>query len=303
MPSSFTIIVNPAAGRGRARRLLPGLEERLAAIRLDAEVVVSPAPDEPVPLARAALERGRCVVACGGDGLVGQLAAEVSAAGGVLGILPVGAGNDFARHLGFDVGRPFEALAALATGRVTALDLGRVNGRPFCSVAGTGFDAAAAAWAAGVGYLSGTPLYVAAVLRTLATYRPRRLRIAADGAVREVSAWLVAAANGRYYGGGMMIAPEARTDDGTLEVAVVGPVSRPGFLMTFPKVFKGTHTTHPQVEVFAARRVVIEDLGHGPPLDVIADGERVGPLPGEIEIAPGALRVIVPATEREGSES
>lgn len=294
MPLRYTVIVNPVAGRGRARRLLPRLEAALDANGLDAELRVSDHPEQPAALARDAVESGRCVVACGGDGLVGQLAAVTAEAGGVLGIIPAGAGNDFARHLGLDPSRALDALAVLKHGIIGEVDLGRANGRLFCCVAGTGFDAEANRWANRVKRLTGRPLYIAAMLRTLATYRPQRFRLRADGAVREVEAWLVAVANAPSYGGGMLVAPQARVDDGRLEVVIVGALSRPEFLYTFPKVFRGAHVDHPAVEVFAARRVEVASTGGALEFDLYADGERIGPLPVEIEAVPRALRVIVP---------
>ncbi len=294
MPRAYTIIVNPSAGRGRARRLLPRLEAVLEKGSLDVDLRLSASPAEPPALAREAMARGRAVVACGGDGLVGELAAVVAEGDGVMGIIPAGAGNDFARHLGLDPRRPLEALAVLELGLEGEVDMGRVNGRLFCCVAGTGFDAEANRWANTVERLSGTPLYVAAVLRTLASYRPQPFRIAADGAVRQVEAWLVAVANAPSYGGGMLVAPTARVDDGMLDVAVIGALPRSQFLRTFPKVFKGTHVEHPAVEVFSARRVEIASDGGELALEVYADGERVGPLPVEIEAVPRALRLIVP---------
>ena len=116
MPEAYTAIVNPAAGRGRAAKLLARLEGAIAAGGLDCEVRVSANAEEPVALAREAMARGRGVVACGGDGLVGQLAAVTAEAGGVLGIVPLGAGNDFARFLGLDPNRPLTALGVLREG-------------------------------------------------------------------------------------------------------------------------------------------------------------------------------------------
>ena len=295
MPDAFTAIVNPAAGRGRAAKLLARLEGAIAAGGLDCELHVSANAEEPVTLAREAMARGRAVVACGGDGLVGQLAAVVAEAGGVLGIVPLGAGNDFARHLGLDPSRPLTALGVLREAKVRRVDLGRVGGQAFCCVAGTGFDAEANRWANSVRRLTGTPLYVAAVLRTLATYRPRRFRVTADGETREIDAWLVAVANAPSYGGGMLVAPHARIDDGALGVTIIGALSRPGFLHTFPKVFSGRHVEHPAVETFSAGRVRLELADDGPPIELYADGERVGVLPLEVEAVPQALDVIVPA--------
>jgi len=294
-PSRWVAIANPVAGRGRTRKLLPDLSRAFEATPVQVDLVVSEHADHPAELARAALRDGRGVIACGGDGLIAELGGLVAEANGTLGIVPTGSGNDFARHLGFDLDEPLAATDVLATGTVRAVDLGRADGQWFATVAGCGFDAEANRWANGRRHLRGTTLYVTAVLRTLVTYRPRRFRITIDEREpREISAWLVAVANGSSYGGGMRIAPEAREDDGLLDVVVVGPTGRLDFLRSFPRVFKGTHLDHPLVEVARGRHVRIESLEETIPLELWASGERVGALPRDVEVVPGALRVVCP---------
>lgn len=305
-PVRWTAIVNPAAGRGRGRRLLPRLADVLAAAPVEVAVEVSAGPADPARLARAAFARGDGVVVCGGDGLVSEVAGPAVEAGGLVAVVPTGSGNDFARALGLDHRHPLRAVAGLADGREVCVDLGRARsvdapgeGRWFATVAGTGFDAEANRWANTVRHLSGTPLYVAAVLRTLVAYRPRRFRLTVDGgAPYDVDAWLVAVANGASYGGGMRITPDARLDDATLDVCVVGPTSKADFVRTFPRVFRGTHVTHPAVSFDRGTVVRVEalpDRSPLPPPELYASGERVGPLPAEVRVVAGALRVWIPA--------
>ena len=158
--------------------------------------------------------------------------------------MPTGAGNDFARVLGYDPKHPLRAFDAVANGHDRVVDLGRVNGRWYTCVTASGFDAEANRWANTVRRLSGTTLYVAAVLRTLAVYKPHRFRVTVDGEPLETTAWLVAVGNGPAYAGGMRVTPAARLDDGLLDVTIVGAMSRPEFLWNFPKVFKGNHVGH-----------------------------------------------------------
>src|SRR6266542_6864062 len=121
----WTAVVNPTAGRGRTRKLLPRLTEALATTGLDVDVCVSDDLDDAVRLAKEAFDDGRGVAACGGDGTVNALAGVAADHGGVLGIVPTGAGNDFARHLGLDRRRWLEAIPLLTTGPVGTVDLGR----------------------------------------------------------------------------------------------------------------------------------------------------------------------------------
>ncbi len=286
------MIVNPAAGRGRTRKLLPSIEARAAAV--GAKVAVSMNPDAPVPLAREAAAIGHDLVACGGDGLAAMVAGVAADTGRRLAVVPTGAGNDFARGLGYDPKHPLDAFGALEHGHDRVVDLGRVNGRWYTCVTASGFDAEANRWANTVHRLSGTALYVAAVLRTLAVYKPHPFRLTVDGDAHEIKAWLVAVGNGPAYGGGMKIAPAASLDDGLLDVTVVGEMNRLQMLVNFPKVFKGTHTSHPKVSTFRATRVELESLDRAVPMDVYADGERVGPLPAAMEAVSGALTVRVP---------
>jgi diacylglycerol kinase (ATP) len=298
-PEAWTAVVNPAAGRRRARQRLPVLVDALAHRELDVEVRVSRDPDDMVAIAQAAFAAGRGVVACGGDGTVSALAGVAAAADGVLGILPVGSGNDFARQLDIPRDDIRAAVAVLATGQVRRVDLGHARTadgteRWFTTVANAGFDAEANRWANGVTWTTGTPLYVLAVLRTLVRYRPRPFRITIDDETVDIDAWLVAVGNTRTYAGGMMITPRADVHDGLLDVCVVGPVRRAGFLRTFPKVFRGTHVQHPMVSTWRARRVAVESRDPGAARELWGSGERIGLLPATITPAADALAVMVP---------
>lgn len=294
LPTHWTAVVNPAAGRGRSRRLVPRLVSTLSSCGAGVTVHVTQTQSEAVRLARPAFERGDGVIACGGDGTVSHLAGVAAEVGGVLAIVPTGSGNDVARELGIDPRRPLHAVELVHTGRVVQVDLGRANGMWFASVASTGFDAEANRWANEVQWLGGTVLYVLAMLRTLATYRPRRFRVSVDGGeLREVDAWLAAIGNTPSYGGGMRITPGASIDDGLLDACIVGPLTRADFLRTFPRVFRGTHTNHALVQQMRGRTFDIEAVDGTTP-ELYASGERVGLLPAHIEVAAGALHVVAP---------
>ena len=288
----WTAIVNPVAGRGRTQKLLPELERAASAAGI--VLHVSPEPGAPAKIAQAAADEGHDLVACGGDGLVTEVAGVAADTGRRLAIVPTGAGNDFARVLGYDPKNPLRAFDAIANGRDQVVDLGRVNGRWYTCVTASGFDAEANRWANTVRKLSGTTLYIAAVLRTLAVYKPHRFRLTVDGESLDTTAWLIAVGNGPAYAGGMRVTPDARMDDGLLDVTVVGAMSRPEFLWNFPKVFKGKHVGHPKVNTHRGRTVHLESLDASVPMEVYADGERVGPLPGTMEAVRDALQVRVP---------
>ncbi len=293
----WTAIVNPVAGRGHTRRTRAALDAALATRGIPVCRPASAAAAAEAAAARFAAGEG--VIVCGGDGTVARIAGVAAEAGGTIAVVPTGAGNDFARHLGIDGRRPLDALELLTSGRVAVCDLGRVTTADgatawFTTVANTGFDADANRWANGVRWARGTTLYVLAMLRTLATYRPAAVQVVVDGVEHASRAWLVAVANTRYYAGGMMIAPGAEIDDGLLDVCLVGPVARGEFLARFPSVFRGTHTRVEEVRTWRATTVELR-AGDDRSLECWASGERVGPLPATLTARPGALRVVVPA--------
>ncbi|MSO78189.1 MAG: diacylglycerol kinase family lipid kinase [Acidimicrobiia bacterium] len=292
----WSAVVNPTAGRGRTSKALPALQSAFAAH--DIPVHVSLDAVDGKRHAREAFARGDGVIACGGDGTVSSLAAVSADEQGPLAVVPTGAGNDLARHLGIPR-RASDAIELIEHGRITTIDLGRATAQDgattmFTTVANTGFDAEANRWANGVRWATGTPLYVLALLRTLAVYRPSPMRVKVDDAEWEGDAWLVAVGNTRCYAGGMMITPAAQVDDGLLDVCVILGVSKAEFLRRSPRVFKGTHTALDDVITMRGTRVEIsaDETRRAP--ELWASGERVGPLPAQLEAVPGALRVLVP---------
>ena len=298
----WTAVINPAAGRGRARKLVPKVRDALTTSPLDVDVHISSCAEDARTVASAAFAADRGVIACGGDGTVRDLAGIAAETGGVLGIVPTGSGNDFARQFAIPRHDVAAAVAAITNGALSRVDLGRATAADgttawFTTVANAGFDAEANRWANTVTWTSGNPLYILAVLRTLRTYRPTRLCISVDGHARVMPAWLVAVANTRTYASGMAIAPQAATDDGVLDVCVVGDVSRAEFLRTFPSVYRGEHVRNPMVTIRRGSRITIDSVDSvdpDEPLELWASGERVGPLPAVLEPVPGALLVVTP---------
>jgi diacylglycerol kinase (ATP) len=298
VPNAPLVIVNPTAGGGRAGRLIPWVRERLAA-RPDAELCVTRRRGDAEAWAGDAARAGRDrVVAVGGDGTVQEVINGLLAVGrsAQLGVVPVGTGNDLARSLGL----PAEAGSAwrIAVGRATRptdvalAQNGAGSARWFASAGGIGFDAQVAAAMAGRrGWLAGRAGYLVTTLVELRRFNNCRLRLLLDGAELERDVLFVAIANGAYYGGGMRIAPDARPDDGLLEVCVVGDISRLTALRELPNLYRGTHVRNPSVSMHRAARIEVEGSGS---TRVHLDGEPFGTLPLAISISPGALEVAAP---------
>ncbi len=297
MTTRWGLIVNPTSGKNTGRRI--GLEALTLLRAAGADVVDLSAAD-----ARGALERGRAaiaagavdaVVVAGGDGMV-HLGTTLCAGTGIpLGIIAAGTGNDIARELGLPVRDAAEAVARILDGRTRAVDAARLvteaatgEGRWFLGVLAAGFDAVVNERANQWRWPKGPMRYNLAILRELPVFRPIPYVLTLDGVRMETEAMLVAVGNGPAYGGGMRVTPDAAFDDGLLDVLVLHRIPVHEFLRVFPKVFSGTHTSHPAVEVVRARTVRLEARG----IVAYADGERFAPLPVDLEVVPGALSVL-----------
>jgi diacylglycerol kinase (ATP) len=286
----IALLVNPVSGKGRGARLLAPVGDRLRSAGVDVDVIVGRDADEAFDLVRTVVAGDPGVdgvVAVGGDGLV-NLAVQVVAGTAVpLGIIPAGSGNDVARALGIPRGDPLAAADLVLAGTTRAVDLGRADGRWFAGVLGSGFDSMVNERANRMSWPTGRSRYNVAILAELRVFRPVPFVLELDGERWETEAMLVAVGNGSSYGGGMRVCPDARLDDGLLDVTVLGPISKPEFLRVFPSVYKGTHVHHRAVTVRRARTVVLSSPG----VTAYADGERVAALPVRCDAVPAALQV------------
>lgn len=291
MECVVALLCNPSAGGGRAARILPEIEAALRELDVSFHTEVTRDVAHAGALATAAAYAGEVAVTLGGDGLVGCVVGALrNVPGAVLGILPGGRGNDLARVLGI----PFEPRAAcriIAAGRERPLDIGDVDGRAFIGIASLGFDSDANRIANQAPSRLGKLVYVYGGLRALAAWRPARFELRLDGEPLTFSGYTVAAANSTSYGGGMRLAPGASLDDGLLDIVLIAAHSKPGFLVTLPKVFKGEHVDHPAVRIERVRELHVDA---DRPFVIYADGDVIGETPATIRVDPGAVRVLAP---------
>jgi YegS/Rv2252/BmrU family lipid kinase len=300
------IIFNPAARRGHAVRLAHQLGDLAARLDGSAWVETRYARHAVELAAQAAREGAGIVVAMGGDGTVHEVVnglMQVEAGRRpALGVVPVGSGNDFVVGAGL-CADPFDALRRILApsgARMRPLDLGCVRdnlGRTehFVNVIGIGLDAAVTYRTQRVRLLRGFPMYAAALVSALAQdYRAPRMHVdLGDGHPISGPILMLAAGNGTREGGGFVVTPKADIGDGSLDVAMIGPVSRRRLLQIIPDVMKGTHERHPEIRVLRARRVTLSAEDE---LSAHYDGEMMA-WPGEqvrrleIEAVPGALRL------------
>ncbi len=287
------LIVNPAAGGGRAGRLAPGVVQELRGHGLTVARADTRSLEHARELAGEAAQAGEYAVTLGGDGLAGAVADALrETPGAVLGVLPGGRGNDLARVLGI----PRDARAACATiahGAVRALDLGEVGGRTFVGIASVGFDSEANRIANEAPSRIGNLVYAYGALRAMWSWRPVQFQVDLEPSGERVSftGYSVATANSRAFGGGMYLAPDALLDDGLLDVVLIEQVAKARYLRGLPKVFRGTHVRLPQVRVLRAAEVAISA---DRPFAVYADGDPIAPLPVRVRALRHALGVLVP---------
>lgn len=307
MPRSISpiLILNPAAGQGRAAHLGRSLRERVRGLGSGARLVETVAPGHAEELARAAAGEGHDrIVVIGGDGTIQEVVnGLLHRPGGVeplaVAIVPGGSGNDLARSLALPTVTD-EALELALDGAERPMDVvdarNQERVRSYVSAAGAGFDAQVAAAMAGPrrAWQRGAIGYFVTALLELRRFRnrPMRITLRTPDAEEVISrrALMVAVTNGAYYGGGFWICPEARTDDGQLDLCIVGDISRFEALKQLPGLYRGKHVGHPAVEFRRAPSVVLEaDEETG----VHLDGELFGTLPVTLEARPGAVRVVM----------
>lgn len=294
MPPRLVIVANPAAGRGRGLRLAEAAARRLAERGFSVDVQRTGAPEDAARLAEQAAADGvAALVACGGDGTVGACAGALVGSSTPLGILPAGRGNDFAASLGLppEWDRAAEVIAA---GFERAVDLGVVNGRRFCTVAGIGFEARVLTLVRRRAFrpLGGTA-YAVGAIAALGAYRPPRTRLTGDFGTREGRFLLVAVSNTGRYGGGMWIAPGASPDDGLLDCCLVRDARLLRLLRIFPAVFRGRHVHFREVEVLRTATLLVESE---PAAGLVVDGELVEGTPARFQVERLAVRVLVART-------
>jgi diacylglycerol kinase family enzyme len=308
MTGTWCLVVNPAAGHGRGTRVLPAVLGALArgpggpaGIRVSQATGLAGA----ARTAASAAGRGETVVAVGGDGLVGTLAAALAGTGAPLGIIPAGSGNDFARMLGIPA-RPRLAAQALLDRARRPVDLVgvRAGDAPEQVVAGSVYLGVPADGGelAGRSRLPGTARYKVAGVRALARWRPTTFTVHAGpgpGGSPLVAGFAVVVANAAYFGAGLKAAPAADLSDGLLDVVTVAHGGKLSFLRVMLSATRGAHTRLPQVGTTRAASVTVTA---DRPVTAGADGE---PLPGacplppgsplHIRVIPGALEVLAPA--------
>lgn len=304
MSSTYAkVIVNPTAGAGRTARLWPQIMSLFQGQGLRFEHDITEAPGHAIELARVAATDGYdMVVSVGGDGTINEIVNGLYAAGNIqdamLGIVSTGTGSDYIRTIGIPR-RYEEACRCFLEPKNLTVDLGVVeyasNGqraeRLFVNFAGMGFDAEIVRRTTQqFKALGSLPSYLAGLLVTLLAYRNKDISLTVDGETENRRVCTVVMNNGKYGGGGMLAAPDASINDGYFDVMIVGDLSKPDLLWSLPRIYKGTHLTHPKVTMKRAKEIEIRSAQ---PMQLQADGELLGQVPARFRILPSVLKVII----------
>jgi len=299
----IAVVVNPASANGTTAKRWPEIAALLKQEGLKFTELVTTAPGDATRLARQALEDGcGLVISVGGDGTANEVVNGFFAGdgpvreGAAVAFISMGTGGDLIKTLGIPKD-PAEAARHLINSDRRRVDIGRVTyvkhdgetgTRYFINIAGLGLDGdtvdrvnrTSKALGGFVSFLWGTVV-------SLLLYRNQPMKISVDGEpVLDAPVTLVVIGNGRYFGGGMCIAPRAEMDDGLFDVIILSDLSKPALLANLPKVYRGSHLEHPRITSLRGRKVVIDSSGSAL-LDL--DGEQPGRAPAQIEMLPSAL--------------
>ena len=295
LPRLAHLVLNPAAGRGAARRLKDRVANAFRTEGWTVEAVETQGPGHGTTLASAlAREGAERVIAVGGDGIVHEVANGLLTAGGTaaLGVVPAGSGNDFAKLLGVHRLRPEDAVRCIVGARLARFDVGLVQDEYFVNTLGLGFGPEVVRIRNEMPGLKGFLSYLIPVLRAFAGFVPPVLDVRAGDWSERGPVMMVEVCNGTTAGGSYRFAPAADPADGTLDVCVIRRVTLGRFLRALPRVMRGTHGTMREVRLRRAAELVITGEE---PLVMHLDGElrASGSRECRITVQPGRLPVLV----------
>jgi len=296
------LIVNPAAGAGGTARKWPFINSLLKNIGLRFEHDVTEAPGHAIELAKSAVKNGyETVISVGGDGTINEVVNGLFDSGSIkevnMGIIGTGTGGDYIRTIGVSHNYK-EACHHLLSPETIVVDLGMVEQeddnkhkkRLFANFAGLGFDAEIVrATTQKFKRFGSVPSYLMGIFSTLLCYRNKNISLTLDGIREERKVCSVVMSNGKYGGGSMFIAPEADLEDGLFDVLIINDISKLDLLWSLPRIYKGTHLTHPKITLKRARTVEIQTEEA---MTVQADGELIGKSPATFRVLPATLNIL-----------
>jgi diacylglycerol kinase (ATP) len=272
----WLIAINPHSGNGRGATVAAKVTQFLSARNIAYQSMAAGSAEELTHLLTQELseKKYKGVIAVGGDGLA-HLVLQVCVPRHIpFAVVPAGTGNDFVRTLGWSLVGVEPLLQRVTTTEPSPIDLGNADSEWFGAILSTGFDSVVNERANRLSWPKGPQRYNLAIALELPRFTPIEYEITCDSKSFTTKAMLVAIGNGKSYGGGMNICPQAQLHDGLFDVVILEPVSKVEFIKVFPTVYSGAHITHPKVKSLRAQKVTITAKAIA-----YADGERIGPAP------------------------
>ncbi len=281
----WLVVINPQSGNGRGSVVAKEVTSHLSAKKVPYQTLAAGSARELSGEISQRLSHQEFlgVIAVGGDGLAHLVLQHCVPHRVPFCVIPAGTGNDFVRSLGWSLEKIEPLLDRVLSTQATPVDLGNVDSEWFGAILSTGFDSVVNERANALSWPKGPQRYNLAIALELTRFKPIEYEITYDSKVLRTEAMLVAIGNGKSYGGGMNVCPQAQLDDGLFDVVLLEPVSKIEFIRVFPKVYSGSHISHPAVKSFRAEKVSIN-------ADAVAyaDGERIGPAPISAHCVKGA---------------
>ncbi len=272
----WLVVINPHSGNGRGAEVAEKVTEHLSQRGALYQSLASNSAEKLSNELRQAISSGiyQGGIAVGGDGLAHLVLQHAVPAHLPFLVIPAGTGNDFVRTLGWSLESIEPILDKALRSEPQAIDLGNVDSEWFGAILSTGFDSVVNEKANQLKWPKGPQRYNLAIALELTRFKPIQYEIVCDGNTFVTEAMLVAIGNGKSYGGGMNICPQAKLNDGLFDIVILEPVSKVEFLKVFPRVYSGSHLSHPAVKTLRAEKVTINAKAVA-----YADGERIGPAP------------------------
>lgn len=276
----WLVAVNPTSGHGKGALFGVRVTDYLSSKGVKYQVFSAQSAQQLRTEIEGALDSQEFegVISVGGDGLA-HLILQLAVPRRIpFAIIPAGTGNDIVRTLGWSLDDLDSYLGQILSTSARSIDLGNVDSEWFAAILSTGFDSVVNERANSLKWPKGPQRYNAAIALELPKFQPIEYEITMDSSTITTEAMLIAVGNGRSYGGGMLVCPQARLHDGLFDVMILEPVSKIEFLKVFPKVFSGSHISHPAVKTYRTSKISIN-------ADAVAyaDGERIGHAPVSAE--------------------
>ena len=281
----WAIAINPQSGRGKGSVVGQEVVEYFSRRQIQYQTFSGASADELRRDLESFLNGNECrgVISVGGDGLAHLVLQLVVPRKIAFAPMPAGTGNDIVRTLGWSLDDITSYLDRVTQEAPQPIDLGNVDSEWFAAILSTGFDSVVNERANSLSWPKGPQRYNVAIAMELPRFQPLRYEIELDTEKISTEAMLIAIGNGRSYGGGMYVCPQAQLNDGLFDVMILEPVSKVEFLKVFPKVYSGSHISHPKVKMMRSSKVKLTAKAIA-----YADGERIGPAPISAECIRGA---------------